>query len=204
MPWTTPTDFVAGVMTHEAGLDNLSANLTTGVKRVLAETTLAVAAASVTLSSIPATFRNLHLVFLARGTQAATQVTVVCRFNADATAANYHSQGLYASGTTVTAAEQAPGSIGGLWIADIPAATATSGIMYGGYEARVFDYRSAQEKPVASRGDSRVGGGGSHRTYLLGGVWISTAVITSITLLPTTGSFEAFSRFTLYGEPTTA
>jgi hypothetical protein len=201
MPWTTPTDFVAGVMTHEAGLDNLSANLTTGVKRKLDEVTLGASAASVTFSAIPATFRNLHVLMLARGTQAAAVISVICRFNADATVANYHSQAMWATGTSQQAAENAPSTLSGVFVGDMPAATSTSSIMYGGYEFRVFDYRSAQEKPVITCGSARWGGAGLCRPYTIGGVWISTAVITSLTLIPTAGSFEAFSRFTLYGEP---
>lgn len=203
MPWTTPTDFVAGVMTHEAGLDNLSANLTTGVKRVLSETTLGAPAATVTLSAIPATFRNLHLLMLARGTVALARVEVFLQFNGDAAAANYHGEAMYASGTGNTAVEYAPSAQPGIWVGDVAAASSTSSIQFGGFEVRVFDYRSAQEKVVISCGDVRYGGGGAHRAYVMGGHWISTAVVTSITLTLAGGSFAAGSRFTLYGEPTT-
>lgn len=201
MSWTTPTDFVASVMVNEAALDNLSANLTTGVFRLLAETTLGAPAGTVTFSSIPATFRNLRIIMHARGTTAATFVTVIAQMNADATTANYHSQGMYGSATTVTAVEKGTSTLAGVWVGEIAAASASSSIMFGGYEIFVHDYRSAQEKPVISRGDVRYGGAGSHRVYDIGGMWINTAAITSIVLSPTAGNFETNSRFSLYGEP---
>lgn len=199
MPFVTPFNATAGVLVTEANLDNWSDNLTTGVVRPIAETTLGSATASVTFSSIPATFRNLYLVSHARATNVSTFVNMLCRFNADATAANYHSEALIAGATTVSSAEQT--AMTGIWMGEIPSASASSGLMFGGFELRVYEYQSAQQKMVISNGSSRWGGAGSHFAEVIGAVWNQTAVITSITVLPSAGNLETGSRFTLYGEP---
>lgn len=164
--------------------------------------TLVSAAASITISNIPGIYKHLLLIIEARTDLAATIDAMLLRFNGDSSAANYTSQWLAASGTSVTAGEfigvtstgiflpsAAPGNTGsagnGYCIIQIPNYTSST-------MRRLVDVKcgalAANTSTNMKKGDSS-------------GVWQNTVnPITSITFLPNGGAnIAANSAYTLYG-----
>jgi hypothetical protein len=201
MAYVAPPDFVSAAVVTEAQLDNLSNNLKTGVMRPLAEVTLRAPANIVDFESIPSTFRSLMLVAVARGDAAAGNVEMFARINNVVVAGTYHSQGLFAAGTTPSAFEYA-GTMGGIWMGQIPAASSGSSIMFGAAQMIAFDYaNNSSMKNFRTVNYHRYGGAGQHRIYHIGGTWDNGNTITRITLFLGSGNFVNNSRFTLYGLP---
>lgn len=201
MPWQTPTDFVDGTIVTEAMLDNLSNNLSTGVMRPIAEVTLSGAAATIDFSAIPATFRSLLVTVLARSDNGGGNVEMYARINNVVTIGTYHSQAIYATSTTPTAFEYA-GTVAGIWMGIIPAAGASSSIMFGAARMTVFDYTNSSSMKIFQVSNAmRYGGSGNIRIYNVGGTWDNGAVINQITLFLSAGNFVTNSRATLYGIP---
>lgn len=203
MPWSTPPDFTAGVVVTEAQLDLLSTLLTTGVERPLADVVLAAPAATVDFSSIPATFRGLRVELSARGDHPASITDFLCRFNNVTTVTQYHTVGSYVTAVGLTQVEWA-GSLSGVVLGTLPAASATQANEFGGYVFSIPDYAGTTGlKNLICAGGARWGGagGGSQRRYALHGTWDNTAAVDRLTLFPANGNFAAGSRFTLYGTP---
>lgn len=203
MAWTTPPDFTAGAVVTEAQLDNLSANLTSGVERALADTVLASPAATVDFSSIPATFRGLRVEINARSDNLSTTVDVMMRFNNVTSATQYHTQGFYNWSSNIVFLEYA-GSLSGIVLGAIPAASASQANQFGAYVTAIPDYLGTTGlKTAVTVGSMRYGGAGAggQRVYLMGGTWDNTAAVNRLTLFPSAGNFATGSRFTLIGIP---
>jgi hypothetical protein len=148
----------------------------------LATTTVAIAAASITFGSIPATYRDLILVVDAT---LSTFNNAFLRFNAD-TGSNYNYVFMFGNGSSTGSITTANTSG---YIGDISSTTRNNNII------QVMDY-SATDK---------------HKTYLtrpnisdsstvaLAGRWANTAAITSLTIIPSAGLISIGSTFSLYG-----
>lgn len=201
MPWQTPTNFADMTVVTEAMLDNLSDNLSGGVMRPIAEVTLSAIAATVDFASIPATFRSLLVTVLARSDAGLANVGLYARINNEVSAGTYHSQILSANGGSAASTENA-GTISGLNLGLIPAASATSSIMYGAVSLLAFDYtNNSAMKTFRSISVHRAGGAGTLHVWHVGATWDNGATLNRITLYPSAGNFIANSRFTLYGLP---
>lgn len=166
-----------------------------GAWAVIAEQILSASAASVTFSSIPGTYRHLALVYVARSDRSGQATDGMgLQVNGD-TAANYDSNGQLWGDTTVTDA-----NTGGTFLnaGNITGATATAGEVGLGV-IFIGDYaRNAWRKQVQTDGSVQAGGGVRGFKYF--GHWKSTAAVTSMTLLSTTGSnLVSGSVLTLYG-----
>lgn len=167
----------------------------------IAETILGAAAASVTFSSIPATFRHLRLEIAARGDAAAEEVKALLRFNGD-TGANYDGQSSAflevdnqvtseaLAGTSIDLGSNIPG-------ANAPASHACA------LAITVLDYARTQwHKAVHAESFHMLAATTTKlRNVLGGGRWRSTAAITSLTVPVSSGNFVAGSIFTLWGLP---
>jgi hypothetical protein len=160
----------------------------------IAQQTLGSAAATVTFSSIPATYKNLKLVVNARSSSA--NVSAVMQFNGD-TATNYDWQQLYGSAST-------PGTTGAFGVnsiilSNISGTGATAGAA-GSLECTIPDYAGT----TFWKNAMTVGGYQFSSSALFAlnnaGTWHSTAAINSILLqIGGGGNFLAGSTFTLYG-----
>lgn len=148
--------------------------------------TLGSAAASVTFSSIPATYTDLVLVCQS-GEDTSDYLAV--QFNSD-TATNYSYTSLNGDGSTATSVRASTQSRGLLsWYTYTPANTLNSASI-----AHIMNYaNTTTNKTYLSRFSS---GNGAE---LIAGLWRSTAAINTIKLFPLTGSFRIGSTFTLYG-----
>lgn len=167
-----------------------------GSLAAISQTVVLVAAASVTLSSIPGTYESLVVVYNVRGDGAASP-NLLMRCNGD-TGANYDAEEDDGVGATAAAGGTSGGTsaqIGGIASAGNRASNSGVGqILIPGYARTVFlkhwcvvfsDIRSAV------LGDRVVGNAG--------GVWNNTAAITSLTFLLSAGNLDVGSVITLYG-----
>jgi hypothetical protein len=150
----------------------------------LATVTLGSAVSSVSFASIPASYRDLIVVFA--GTRTGTN-NILFRFNSD-TGSNYN--WIVANGngsTTVSVAET---------VSSIPtgyyniATDAQMNVIF-----QVMDY-SATDKHKTALSRSSQGGAG---VAMVGGRWANTAAITTIQVLTGDANFGSGSTFSLYG-----
>lgn len=153
--------------------------------------------ASVSFSSIAATWRDLRVVVRGRGDKAATSCTIRLRFNADS-GSNYDTEALGVTNTTVSGTP----SIGAtsLTIGFLPAASATAN--FGGRcEATISDYRGTtfQKQIQSVAGSKTSNAAASVYTETRTGWWRSTSAITDIEVTPDTGNFIAGTVVSLYG-----
>jgi hypothetical protein len=154
----------------------------------LATQTLVSAAATVTFSTIPATYRDLVLVLAGA---ASTNVTLKARFNGD-TGSNYTT--VDAFGTGSAAQSGTSGTIGEINLTQ----NGAFGTTISTFITQIMDYSATDKhKTVLTRNNiltSSFPGVGmlAHR-------YASTAALTSILIFPSSGNFAIGSTFALYG-----
>jgi hypothetical protein len=155
----------------------------------IATTTLGSAAASITLSSIPATYTDLRLVVVM---QVDTTNTCFFQYNSD-TGSNYSETILWGNGSTAnsfTAASRTRIPIGG----DIVSASTTLPFLA---EIDVFSYAGSTNKTTLVSTSEDFNGSGVTRKQV--NLWRNTAAITSITLGRSAGNYKIGTTATLYG-----
>jgi len=163
----------------------------------IATTTLGTAAASITLSSIPATYTDLRLLFVGYSTFTSLNTGAIrLRFNSD-TGANYSDTYLYGNGASATSSlDTSATSIYAGAIPDNVAGTSIVGIM----TADVFSYAGSTYKTVLTTSSSDLNTGNTLSTLTRAvGLWRNTAAITSITILAGDPNFNIGTTATLYG-----
>jgi hypothetical protein len=157
----------------------------------LAKTTLTTTASSVVFGSIPSTYRDLVLVCTPAHTT--TNVNFFLRFNGDS-GSNYRMVRVSGSGTAASSsAPAAATSIDLTFQSDVNTTLNAFNTI-----ANIMDYSTTDKsKTVITRSNRNLGTTGG--TDLFVHRWSSTAAITSLTMLPNTGSWAAGSVFSLYG-----
>lgn len=183
----------------------------TALMAAINETTLATAAATYNVSSIPATYKHLILVVNARCTEATVQADdIAMTLNGD-TGAHYSYLTMFATnitGTTTTGALAAPSDNTASAVANWPvmrinAASAGAAVNAGGGFAWIPNYSQA----TFSKMFQSLSGAGNGSTAMVDGRWrmgwwtpTAQAAINQITLTAPGGSnFVAGSFFGLYG-----
>jgi hypothetical protein len=155
----------------------------------IATTTLGSAAASITFSSIPATYTDLRLVLV--GTSSTTNTQYVT-FNND-TATNYSHTQVYGNGTA--ASSFANTNIAYIkWASDVVGASSTIPLMA---TLDVFSYAGSTNKTALLTNNQDLNGSGVVDYKV--GLWRSTAAINRIDIGRTGGNFNAGTTATLYG-----
>lgn len=152
--------------------------------------------ASITFSSIPATYTHLQIRCLMQETQAGTDWdNFNAVFNSD-TGANYTRHFLEGNGATVTAFGAANRSAAFVGMVSRSGAGAS---VFGTNIIEILDYANSNKyKTVRSLAGFDRNGGGS--VGLFSSAWLSTSAITSIVLTADSGSnFSQYSSFALYG-----
>jgi hypothetical protein len=155
---------------------------------------------SVTFSNIPNTYKHLQVRWLCttnRGTYAIDDIKMT--FNSD-TGANYSHHNLKGNGSTASAGAIANANY--LYY-DVSAGTSVSNF-FGVAITDILDYANTNKfKTIRALTGTDTNGsvaGEFGRVALQSGNWRNTAAITSITIVPFTGtSFNQHSRFSLYG-----
>lgn len=165
----------------------------------LSTTTLGSDAASVAFTSISSAYEHLQLRMAVKSTQGtAGSLIVRIQFNSD-TGTNYSHQGLDGYQSTDTQREAA----GVDEIAVYGGGTDTMNVhQFGGIIVNIHDYANTSKfTSVRSMGTNIADGTSNEESIvsLTGGVWESTAAVSSITLLSNVGDFKTNSEFSLYG-----
>lgn len=170
------------------------------VIRLIASTTLGVATASISLTSIPATYSSLRLVMFLRSVRVATTDTVLVQFNLDTTAANYFGQEAGGNGASVFAAVNNGATATVLGLSVVPAASSPSA-SFGAVTVDIPDYANATRlKTATGKSASRITTGTSGNiVYLTGGTWNNSNAITSIQIKCLSANLDAGSSVFLYG-----
>lgn len=156
---------------------------------LISSTTLAVAASSVTFSSIASTYKDLVIVGQARSSIAAASDIVRLQFNAD-TAANYEALRWNQFGTSSTAAVayiELTGLVGSTGLTNVGNTFSVQIVNYAGttfHKEAITMAAVTAGPPFASIGTGR---------------WKSTAAISQVKLLSPADTFVAGSVFSLYG-----
>ena len=151
-------------------------------------------ASSVTFSSIPSTYTHLQLRFIVRSDSGGYGKLT---FNSDATGSNYYAHELTGNGSSAGAAAYA-GSSYSAAIFQASGIVTTANIFLAGV-LDVLDYTSTNKNKTfrVLEGYDTNGGG---IVQLSSGLWSATpTAITSITLSISSGSFQNYSHFALYG-----
>lgn len=164
---------------------------------LISEVTTAASQASVSFTSIPATYRDLLVVVRGRSNVAATTDDVLLQFNAD-TAANYDREVFkYVNATLTAAGAVAQTSI---LVGSISGSTATAG-RRGAIEAHILDYRGTTfDKQVITEFSFCAGtAAGDQGVGKNGGNWRSTAAVTQTDVFPAGGTWNDDSIVSLYG-----
>jgi len=149
--------------------------------------------ASVTFSSIPATYSHLQIRIMGRTDRASTRDVVRLKFNSDS-GANYTGHELYGDGSSVNA-----GGYTGLTSADayrVAGGSAASNIQ-GTIIIDILDYASTNKyKTLRSLGGVDLNGSGE--IWFNSSLWLNTAAINNI-VLTSIGTIQQYSSYALYG-----
>jgi hypothetical protein len=152
----------------------------------IATTTLGTTASDVTFSNIPGTFTDLIIVFIGTGTSVDTE-GIYMQYNAD-TGNNYSQTYIRGTGSAASSARQSNNSFVYL-ISNTTNAGMNNGI------AQIQNYSNTTTyKTNITRGNDA-----SARVESYVGLWRNTNAITSIRLVPDSGTIDSGATFTLYG-----
>jgi hypothetical protein len=147
-------------------------------------------AASITFSSIPQTYTHLQL----RCSALVVASNIRLQINSDATYTNYYNHYLEGNGAAASA-----GAIGGSGYPYIWGASASSASYPTVEIVDILDYTSiTKNKTFRVLGGTDANGAGY--MDLISGLWMnSSTAINNIVITPSTGSFNQYSKFSLYG-----
>jgi hypothetical protein len=150
--------------------------------------------ATITFSSIPATYTHLQIRGICKTDRADDNDLVKMRFNSD-TGSNYSQHYLLGSGSAASTGGSASASS----IMTISGAGNNVANAFGVGVIDILDYKDTNKyKSVRTLGGYETNSTGFVSLYT--GAWFSTSAITSIQLSPNIGSnFNQYSQFALYG-----
>ena len=156
---------------------------------LISSNTLTTTAASVTFSSIPATYTDLKVIVSARANYGDPGVNLYVQFNSSAT--GYTSRQIFANGAN---RYSYTGNYDQQYVNDSGSTANT----FSNTEIYIPNYASANYKSNSSDSATE---NNTTTAYLsmAANLWSNTAAISSINLAPSGGSFVQYSSFYLYG-----
>ena len=160
--------------------------------------TLASAAASVTFSSIPATYTDLVLRYTARHNNAFSISQLAITFNGSS-AANYSETVVYGTSTAAASGRQSGSSAIDFNYVDADSATANT---FSSNELYIPNYTVSASKPMSWAGVTENNAATNNSAVIVANasLWRDNSAITSITLLALASrNFMVGSSFYLYG-----
>ena len=161
----------------------------------LATVTLASTAGSIDFTGIPTGYKHLQVRALTRSSEAAGVGGFYMRFNSD-TGSNYSWHRLYGDGTS---AQAGAGTTTTWMLPGISSTTTNAANMFSTTIVDVLDYASISKNKTI-RGLTGKDENGSGYVGLHSGSWYnSSSPITTISILPFSGSWQQYSQFALYG-----
>jgi len=167
----------------------------------IATTTVSSPVATVTFSSIPATFTHLQLRVVSKTTDTAVgEDSTNLYFNADTTYTNYRSHWIRGNGTSISASTiQASGY--NIYAGIIPTSGSGQTGYFGASVIDILDYTNTNKfKTVRTfNGDNMMNVSYNFIGFYTS-LWKSTAAITDITFtVPGGTNYAQYSKFALYG-----
>lgn len=165
---------------------------------LITETVTAGSAASVSFSSIPATYRDLEIRVRGRGDNASTDVEICYQFNGDTTSGHYNYMNAFIQNGGAGATSSA--SAARIQAGFLPAASATASYA-GGHKISVLDYRGTTffKDTIGNGGEAKTSATANHNAQISHGNWLDTSAITSILVFLSAGNFVDGSVVSLYG-----
>lgn len=156
--------------------------------------TVSPSGATVSFTSIPATYKHLQIRYIAKDNSVGTtgSRSMDMQFNSD-TAANYAYHTLYGTGATATST--GTGSVSSISILGIPGNGVTAN-MFGAGIIDILDYANTSKNKTVKTFAGTDLNNTSGAVALDSGLWRSTAAVSSIQIITT---FVAGSIFALYG-----
>lgn len=164
-------------------------------RRLITSTTLSTSAASVTFSSIPATYTDLILKISARSDDAGNIGSLQLSING--TSAGHSSTEINGYNTTASSSRRSAGTR--LWFENAIDAGSTTTNTFSSVEIYIPSYLASQNKPLSGDYGAE---NNSASVWLRGataGLWSNTAAITSLTFYQQGFNFVSGSTFYLYG-----
>jgi hypothetical protein len=189
------------MLNNIAALTNSGAAAVVGDYESISSTSGSGSSATITLSSIPSTYKHLQLRMLVKGTSTAGGYATLCRlnFNTDTTATNYYTHYLLGDGSTASAG--AGNTFQSYAFASTGSITSANGA-YSVHIVDILDYANTNKYKTVRvlTGVDTNGNGG----MILGSMlWKDTTAINSLTFQNTDatyfGNFTTGSSFALYG-----
>jgi hypothetical protein len=156
--------------------------------------------ASVTFSSIPATFTDLVIRASVRTSEGGRRGNILIQLNSDS-ATNYSSTWILGYSSTPSSARQS-NSTSLFGNEDNTNGNTTTSNTFGSFELYLPNYLASQNKPMSAIGiiENNSDIDGQYGIFPIAGLWRNTAAVTSITLFNTsTFEFSSGSSFYLYG-----
>jgi hypothetical protein len=156
---------------------------------------LATSETSVTFSSLgtyAADYKHLQIRWNARSNRGDTDTVFSLKFNGSS--GDYQTHGLYGNGSTVASFSNDSTYIYGSSFS--LASTSPSNAFTGGVMDILDPFNSNKNTTIRSLHGNT---GGYNRVFLLSGLWVNTASITTIALADLYSTIVAGSRFSLYG-----
>ena len=178
-----------------AGLFSSGVAAATNSYESIQTVTLASNQASITFSSIPATFKHLQIRALSRTTRAITNDTLGVTFNSDTVASNYARHVLYGDGASAGAV----GTTSNNDIGTTAGASCTSGV-FGANVIDILDYTNTNKYRTV-RYLAGFDNNGSGQVRLGSTLYLGTSAISTILIDAAAGggNLAQYSSFALYG-----
>lgn len=166
--------------------------------------TLGTTTASITFSSIPATYTDLKISISCRGDAFPSPYNTPLAYQFNATTSGYSARDVYGQGSggaysgSYTTTTIGGSNYGRLGDGGMPTPSQTSNTFQNG-DLYIPNYLSSNYKSFSYDFVPENNGSTVFNTTLLAGLWSNTSAITSIKLAPASGSFVTYSTFYLYG-----
>jgi hypothetical protein len=168
-----------------------------GAFESIATTTLSTNTATITFSSISATYQHLQIRILGRCTRGATSGNIRMQINSD-TGTNYSFHELYGTGSAVSATGSA--SATQTDIGRAPGTTITDTNIFGVVITDIQDYASTTKNKTVRSFYGYDSNSTNGEVGFRSGVWLSTSAITSISLFPASSTnWVSGTTIALYG-----
>jgi hypothetical protein len=152
--------------------------------------------ASITFSSIPATYKHLQVRLFGRGTNADANIDGFCWLNSDETQSNYANHYLRGNGATASAGGSAASTTPTAFSINSGGSAAS---MFGVAIIDILDYTNTNKYTTirSLTGEDENGGG---NIFLRSALWMNTSAVTTIKLIgQATNNFAQYSHAALYG-----
>lgn len=160
----------------------------------LIQSTILSSSASQITITIPAGYNHLTGVFSVRQDSTSGGAFCLMRLNGDS-GNNYTFQSFYGHATTATTSNSGATSSVNIGVTPGPADTAN---YFGDGQFAIGNIASSVFKPISSYWQCATSVTNAY-AGTGGGLWLSTAAVTSVTLLPSSGNLVAGSSMSIYG-----